>query len=54
MKDKPSSPETTRDPDFIKAERAIKRAAKKARQKARTAGTGVVFISEGKIVEEKN
>jgi len=42
----------TRDPDFINAEIAIKRAAQKAREKARSLGTGVVLLKDGRVVEE--
>lgn len=41
-----------RDPDFIKAEIAMQRAAQKAREKARRAGTKVAVFEDGKIVEE--
>ncbi|MBU4262043.1 MAG: hypothetical protein KKC76_09250 [Proteobacteria bacterium] len=43
-----------RDPDFIKAEIAMQRAAQKAREKARLVGSGVAILKEGKIVEEQN
>ena len=42
-----------RDPDFIKAEVAMKRAAQKAREKARRIGSGVVVLKDGQIVEER-
>jgi hypothetical protein len=42
-----------RDPDFIKAEIAMQRAARKAREKARRVGAGVMVFKEGKIVEEQ-
>ena len=42
-----------RDPDFITAEIAIKRASQKAREKARRVGSGVVVIKEGRIIEER-
>lgn len=42
-----------RDPDFINAEIALKRAAQKARQRARQAGIGVIIVQDGKIVEER-
>ncbi|HOC58658.1 MAG TPA: hypothetical protein PKN70_01825 [Smithellaceae bacterium] len=42
-----------RDPDFINAEVALKRAAEKARQRAGQAGIGVVVMQDGKIVEER-
>lgn len=41
-----------RDPDFINAEIALKRAALKARQLAAQAGIGVMVIEDGKIIEE--
>ncbi len=41
-----------RDPDFVKAETAIKRASLKARERARKLGLGVVIMKEGQIVEE--
>ena len=42
-----------RDPDFINAEIAMKRAAQKAREKAKKAGSGVIVIKDGEIVEER-
>jgi LDH2 family malate/lactate/ureidoglycolate dehydrogenase len=42
-----------RDPDLIGAEAAMKRAARKARERARQAGIGVVVMKNGKIVEER-
>jgi len=42
-----------RDPDFIKAEIAMQRAAQKAREKAKRVGSGVAVLREGKIVEEQ-
>ncbi len=48
-----SSPTTRqRDPDFVKAETAIKRASLKARERAKKLGMGVVIIKKGQIVEE--
>ncbi len=41
-----------RDPDFINAEIALKRAAQKARQLAAQVGIGVIVIEDGKIIEE--
>jgi len=35
------------------AEIAMKRAAQRARRKAQQAGTGVVVVKDGQIVEEK-
>jgi hypothetical protein len=45
--------EKKRDPDFINAEIALKRAAQKARQRALQAGIGVIVLQEGRIVEER-
>lgn len=42
-----------RDPDFIGAEAAMQRAARKAREIARKTGTAVVYMENGKIIEEK-
>jgi hypothetical protein len=41
-----------RDPDFIKAEAAMKRASQKAPEKAKRAGAGVMVLKNGRIVEE--
>lgn len=41
-----------RDPDLVKAEIAIKRAAQKARENARKAGVPVVIMKNGEIMEE--
>jgi len=41
-----------RDPDFVKAEIAMQRAAQKAREKAKHTGTGIVVLKDGGIVEE--
>ena len=43
----------SRDPDFIGAEAAMKRAARSARETARKTGTAVVYIKNGKIIKEK-
>lgn len=48
-----NSMEKTRDPDMVKAEIAMQRAAQKARENARRAGAGVVVLKEEKIVEER-
>ena len=45
--------EKKRDPDFINAEIALKRAARKARQRAQQAGIGVIVLQDGKIMEER-
>ncbi|MFZ0612697.1 MAG: hypothetical protein WAM73_10695 [Desulfobacterales bacterium] len=42
-----------RDPDLVGAEIAIKRAARKAREKAMRAGAGVIVLKDGHIVEER-
>ena len=42
-----------RDPDFVNAEIAIKRAARKARQRAMQAGIGVMVYRDGRIIEEQ-
>ena len=42
-----------RDPDFVNAEIALKRAARKARQRAALAGIGVMVYRDGRIVEEQ-
>ena len=49
----PNHKEKERDPDFIGAEIAMKRAARKAREIARKTGTAVVIIENGQIREEK-
>jgi len=41
-----------RDPDFVNAEIALKRAAQKARLRALQAGVGVIVIQDGLIIEE--
>jgi len=46
-------PDKGRDPDFIKAEAAMLRAARKAREKAKRVGAGVIILQDGHIVEEK-
>ncbi len=43
-----------RDPDLANAEIAIKRAARKAREIARMAGTSVVVFKDGEIKEEQD
>lgn len=47
-----NDPEKQRDPDFISAEAAMKRAAEKARKRARQAGIGVMVYRDGRIIEE--
>ncbi len=54
MTTQPTSPEEKkqeRDPDIAASEAAIKRAAQKARDRARTAGTGIIVMQDGKIKE---
>jgi len=41
------------DPDFRNAEIAILRAAKKARERAKRFGHGVIIYENGKIIEEQ-
>ncbi len=45
-------PKKKRDIDMINAEAALKRAARRAREKAWSAGIGVVYLKDGRIVEE--
>ncbi len=40
-----------RDPDFVLAESAMKRAAERARKKAAVIGRGVFVFRDGKVVE---
>ena len=47
------SGEKQRDPDLVNAEIALKRAAGKAREIARKAGTSVVIFKDGEIREEQ-
>ncbi len=42
-----------RDPDLVNAEIALKRAAGKAREVARKAGTTIVIFKDGEIREEQ-
>lgn len=42
----------SRDPDLVKAEIAMQRAAQKAREKAKRTGAGVVVVKDGAIIEE--
>lgn len=42
-----------RDPDLIFAEAAMKRAARKARERASHVGTGVVILKNGQNVQER-
>jgi len=45
-------PKKKRDIDMINAEAALKRAARRARERAWSAGIGVVYLKDGRIVEE--
>lgn len=42
-----------RDPDLAAAEIAMKRAARKARERARQVGAGIVVWKDGQLVEER-
>ena len=48
-----STSKKKRDPDLVNAEIALKRAAQKAREFARKAGTSVVILKDGEITEEQ-
>ncbi|WP_291322814.1 hypothetical protein [Desulfonatronospira sp.] len=45
-------PKKERDIDMINAEAALIRASKRARERAWSAGVGVVYLKDGRIVEE--
>ncbi len=45
--------ERLKDEDFRKAEKAMKRAAQDARERAKRFGHGVVVMKDGKVVELK-
>lgn len=45
-------PEKERDIDMINAEAALKRASRRARERAWSAGVGVVYLKDGRIVQE--
>jgi len=45
-------PKKKRDIDMINAEAALQRAARRARERAWSAGIGVVYLKDGRIVEE--
>jgi LDH2 family malate/lactate/ureidoglycolate dehydrogenase len=53
QKTTPAVVKKKRDPDFVNAEIALKRAACKARQRAKQAGIGVVVLKDGRIEEEQ-
>ena len=42
-----------RDPDVMNAEIALRRAARKARQRALQAGVGIIVLKGGQIMEER-
>lgn len=42
-----------RDPDLAAAEIAMKRAAKKAHERAKRTGAGIIVLKDGQIVEER-
>ena len=48
-----SKKQERRDPDLEAAERAMKRAAHKARERAKQVGAGVVVWKDGRVVEER-
>jgi hypothetical protein len=52
MKDVQSSQQQKRDSDLVNALVALRRAAKRARERAARAGNTVVIYRDGKIVEE--
>ena len=52
-KSKNKQVEKNRDPDLVNAEIALKRAAQRAREIARKAGTSVVIYENGTIKEEQ-
>lgn len=49
----PNMENKKRDPDLAAAEIAMKRAARKARERAKQTGTGVVVLKDGQIVEDR-
>jgi len=49
---KNKSPQAQQDPDVANALNALKRAARKVREDARRTGIPVVYMKNGKIVEE--
>jgi hypothetical protein len=49
MKQPDAVPAPSRDPDFAHAEAALKRAARRARERARCAAVAVVYVEEGVI-----
>ena len=47
------TPNTSQDPDFVHAERALKRAALRARERARRSGVAMVYTKDGVLVWER-
>jgi len=45
-------PQAQQDPDFTNALIALKRAARKVREDARKTGIPLVYMKDGKVVEE--
>ncbi|MDE0109179.1 MAG: hypothetical protein OXN96_15290 [Bryobacterales bacterium] len=43
-------PERSRDPDFVGAEAALRRAAERARRRAAECGTAIAIFKDGKVV----
>lgn len=43
-------PEHTRDPDFVGAEAALRRAAERARRRAAACGNDIAIFQDGKVV----
>lgn len=50
---KPGPSKKPRDPDLAGAEAAMKRAARKAQERARQVGSAVVVWQEGVLIEEQ-
>ena len=48
-----SGKEKQRDHDLVAAEIAMERAAKKAHERARQTGAGIIVLKDGLIVEER-
>lgn len=46
-----AEPRKLRDPDFVKAEEALQRAAEKARELSRQTNTPFIVLRDGKIVD---
>lgn len=49
----PSGQQAVRDPDILSSEAALRRAARRARERARRSSGYVVIYRDGKIVEER-